>query len=1077
MFDFQASSLACKCLYDCKNFKWIKDGKIITPTISNNIFQEAVISSSERHLNLNKDLYFDVNGTYGCLVDDLVYKETTLQLYYTPKLESSLGEGFSDVPVGSEVSLKCSVRSAFEIISISWMFNNFPLDCSSTVEDELQCQINETNNVSELVIPSVDLKNDGQYMCVVTSVNGHEASSKLEITVKENMPVINGINVTGSGQVGLQEISENEFLLLENSELVLNCNHNGSQITWSLPNGQKQTDINPLAIKSVDVTAHQGTYFCTVSNSQEGTIQSHVNIVIFQPARIKEPEENHLEVEPPLPLKLSCDAIVDERLIKYIYFEWQKDGETLPFQNKELYVEKVSKDDSGDYKCSLKSNASILNTVEQEWKIVVKQAPRIAPSFPSIIPLVDGGNLTIKCHGSGIPSPIVEWSEASIAEDYLVDPRNVISELDHNFDASAEVIVSKAGIYKCKAKNDYGSATQGIEVITVQKPVMIEKFTNESTVVANAGSSVMLNCSIRVDSNLEQFGIDFYWYKNDAELDEESTSLTIPYLVDRDHAGVYSCHVKTVIGTLISSQTLEIITEIPMVKIDFQDSNLRVALGSNVTLHCEIQGGIPTPTIEWKFGDKQLDSSSPDLNLGIITEEDEGKYSCLGVNIYGNAMSSVDLEIITPPSFIEEPEDLSMKTMGMVRIPCKPLMDERVKDEHSIIWFFNSTQELSIEDPTQLIINQVTDEDEGMYTCIVDTPYGTLNKSAELNVLKEKPSFISIEKKVRTIEGSSAILSCQANGIPLPEIFWKKQDANLTADGDKFNQSLLGDLTINDIKMSDQGTYKCIATNLYGTIETSVEMEVVRRSMPSDDQTMAREVVKNVHDNVTLNCGISFDPRLAQETKVQWFKLTKSDKKYPINMKLLLSSEKLDFKYLKLVNNSLLIHDLNVEDKGKYLCSVKTPYESLEYNVELFVHGEPPRILSKFKKHTLNEGMDLILPCLAKGVPTPTLKWFFNGNQIDSSLITEVITDKKDLKESRIQIPKVTKIHEGTYQCEAANTYGSGIAKYATIKVVDKTSVQVHFFNLTQEYIIPFVYYAQKLIFSKSRIIGFVCLL
>ena len=64
-------------------------------------------------------------------------------------------------------------------------------------------------------------------------------------------------------------------------------------------------------------------------------------------------------------------------------------------------------------------------------------------------------------------------------------------------------------------------------------------------------------------------------------------------------------------------------------------------------------------------------------------------------------------------------------------------------------------------------------------------------------------------------------------------------------------------------------------------------------------------------------------------------------------------------KYLKLTNNSLIINSLKEDDKGKYICTVETPFESLEYSVELFVHGEPPKILSNFKKLTLYEGEDL----------------------------------------------------------------------------------------------------------------------
>ena len=147
-------------------------------------------------------------------------------------------------------------------------------------------------------------------------------------------------------------------------------------------------------------------------------------------------------------------------------------------------------------------------------------------------------------------------------------------------------------------------------------------------------------------------------------------------------------------------------------------------------------------------------------------------------------------------------------------------------------------------------------------------------------------------------------------------------------------------------------------------------------------------------------------------------------------------------KYLKLTNNSLIINSLKEDDKGKYICTVETPFESLEYSVELFVHGEPPKILSNFKKLTLYEGEDLVIPCRVKGVPLPSLKWFFNEKSFNGT-VKSIPTGNLELRESRIEIRKVTKIHEGVYQCEAGNTYGSGVAKFAKVNVVRRTKVQI----------------------------------
>ena len=485
-------------------------------------------------------------------------------------------------------------------------------------------------------------------------------------------------------------------------------------------------------------------------------------------------------------------------------------------------------------------------------------------------------------------------------------------------------------------------------------------------------------------------------------------------------------------------QTLQVMTELP--KIQSPKMNVhRAALGSNVTFNCPITQGIPQPTISWKFNGSTLHANSENISLSNVQANQEGNYTCLAVNEYGNDQIKVDLQVIKPPLITKGPEDLVMKTEGLVSLPCIVSIDSRI--EHNITWLFNQTQPRKHEENGNLLINQVTKVHEGTYTCLVQTPYGQVNQTARLTVLAEPPSFIAKEKNVRAIEGSKAILSCQANGMPKPKISWKKENSTLIIGGN-VHQSLLGDLQIQDISFIDQGSYTCEASNVYGTIDTLMELEVIRKSAPSDDQNLAQNVVTNLGENVTLHCGIQIDPRLSQETKVTWFLLRNEDKR-ALNFNLKLNSLKPDLKYRQLYDHSLVIQDLSVEDKGKYLCSVETPFEKLEHSVELSVFGEPPKILSNLEKMTVYQGQALSIACLVKGVPKPTLRWFFNEKPL-KKYVKEITQVSENLKESRIFIPQVNKsLHQGVFHCEAANTYGSGVSKFANVSVIQPTKVEI----------------------------------
>ena len=82
--------------------KWFKNGQLLynNTTKNNNIsslnyIEVNIISETEQHLKFIDGAFFEINGTYGCLVDDLFYKETIVQLPYSPQLTSNLGKFFT----------------------------------------------------------------------------------------------------------------------------------------------------------------------------------------------------------------------------------------------------------------------------------------------------------------------------------------------------------------------------------------------------------------------------------------------------------------------------------------------------------------------------------------------------------------------------------------------------------------------------------------------------------------------------------------------------------------------------------------------------------------------------------------------------------------------------------------------------------------------------------------------------------------------------------------------------------------------------------------------------------------------
>ena len=66
-------------------------------------------------------------------------------------------------------------------------------------------------------------------------------------------------------------------------------------------------------------------------------------------------------------------------------------------------------------------------------------------------------------------------------------------------------------------------------------------------------------------------------------------------------------------------------------------------------------------------------------------------------------------------------------------------------------------------------------------------------------------------------------LPCKAAGFPQPVITWYKNGHQIDDQRKQFNKK---DLEIRDIQFDDRGIYTCIAENLLGRIELSVNVTV-----------------------------------------------------------------------------------------------------------------------------------------------------------------------------------------------------------------------------------------------------------
>jgi len=88
------------------------------------------------------------------------------------------------------------------------------------------------------------------------------------------------------------------------------------------------------------------------------------------------------------------------------------------------------------------------------------------------------------------------------------------------------------------------------------------------------------------------------------------------------------------------------------------------------------------------------------------------------------------------------------------------------------------------------------------------------------------PSIEDGATVVAATVGSRTLLSCDTIGLPRPQVRWEKDGRVIRQAGARHVMSRRGSLQLNDVQVSDTGTYRCVAENSAGTVSRDIQLLV-----------------------------------------------------------------------------------------------------------------------------------------------------------------------------------------------------------------------------------------------------------
>uniref|UniRef100_A0A670HQX3 Sidekick cell adhesion molecule 2 n=1 Tax=Podarcis muralis TaxID=64176 RepID=A0A670HQX3_PODMU len=286
---------------------------------------------------------------------------------------------------------------------------------------------------------------------------------------------------------------------------------------------------------------------------------------------------------------------------------------------------------------------------------------------------------------------------------------------------------------------------------------------------------------------------------------------------------------------------------------------------SEVTLEC-VANARPLIKLHiiWKKGGVPVSGGISDYNrrLTILNPSlsDSGYYECEAVL----PMSMFCLA--EPPQFTKEPErHITAEMEKVVQIPCQA----KGVPTPSMFWYKDAVL-LGVEKLARfqllangsLQISGLMPDDTGMFQCFARNAAGEVQTSTYLAVTSIAPNITKGPLDSTVIDGMAVVLSCETSGAPRPAITWQKGERILASGSVQLPRFTLlesGSLLISPTRISDAGSYICLATNSRGVDEASAELVVwarTRITSPPQDQS----VIKGTKASMT--CGVTHDPRV-----------------------------------------------------------------------------------------------------------------------------------------------------------------------------------------------------------------------
>ncbi|CAH0555674.1 unnamed protein product [Brassicogethes aeneus] len=1027
-----------------KTINWLKDGKRIDHT-------DAVLRI-EAVKKENK-------GMYQCFIrNDQESAESTAELrlgdrFEPPQIRHAFNE--ETVQPGNSIYMKC-IASGNPTPEITWELYGRRLSNSDRYQIGQYVTVNG-DVVSHLNITAIHTNDGGLYRCVASSKVGSADHSAR-------------INVYGLPFVRSME----KQAIVAGGTLIVHCpfaGHPVETVVWErdnrlLPiNGKQKVFPNgTLMIENVERTSDQATYVCVAKNSQGYSARGSLEVQVMVLPKIQ-----HFDFGEDLPfasesVSVQCAISIGDMPVK---FSWMLNGKRIHNGDKFsigsfgkkvsfLSIDNLSEEHIGNYTC-LAANIAGISSYSAE--LLIKVPPRWILE-PTDKAFAQGSDAAVECKADGFPKPTVTWKRATGVSpgDYKdFKPNNPDVKVEDGTLTINNIQKTNEGYYLCEAVNGIGSGLSAVVLISVQAPPQFDiKLRNQT---ARRGDPAVLQCEAKGEKpigilwningkRLEPKGDNRYTIREEILPNGVLSDLSIKR-TERSDSALFSCVATNAFGSDDTNINM-IIQEVPEVPY-----GLKVLDKSGKTVQLSwvspYDGNSPIKifNIEYKQSKASWDSNTDSVlvpgdltEAGINTLRPATTYHIriVAENEIGKSDPSDTVTIITAEeSPSGAPTKIRVETSDQfsLMVYWKPPLREQWNGDiqgyyvgyrlgsSNTPYLFQTVEFPREEDGKEHHLNISNLKTYTQYSVVVQA----------FNKVGAGP--ISEEIKAYTAEGvpeqppdKATCTTLTAQTIRVSWVSPPLTSANGVIKGYKViygPSDLWFDENSKDTKITSSSE-----TILHGLKKyTNYSMEILAYTAGGDgvrttqihcqteqdvpEAPIAVKALVMSSDSILTSWKPPVEPNGIVEYYTVYYKQAGNDDEKPHSQKIVPN----------LKNQNLRFQAKNLDSTHKYEFWVTAattigegqPSKKVTVSPSLSV---PAKTASFDDSFTTTYKEDVTLPCLAVGVPPPTITWSIKGTKFSINSNDRI----RQQPDGSLFIRDVTRTDAGEYTCRVENDYG-----------------------------------------------------